>query len=183
VYRTISSPIVAKCLPVNFGIQFAPTALSNTASRQPPTCSWMAKLSSRSKEWSSTSERFGTTSRTTGSNCYRWRSLPTTTPSTIPRWWHPAGWFTIAIILCSLSLPRTPVSDHRCWLTGGWQRLKRLIKFGWKTWSGLRSERQSTPAEKRWLLRLEAKYSYQPVTWTHPGHQRSSITSAQDRIR
>jgi len=55
------------------------------------------------------------------------------TPFTIPHWWLPSGRTTITILRCNLCLPSTPVSDHRCRQTHGWQVWKRLTKFSGKT--------------------------------------------------
>jgi len=89
--------------------------------------------SGRTKQWSSTCDPCETTSWTTGSNCYRWLSSPITTPTTIPSCWHPSGRTVITTLRCSLSLPRTPVADHRCRQTRGWQAWKRVPIFSGKT--------------------------------------------------
>ena len=181
--QTISPLIVARNLPVKFGIEFAPTTVSITGSQPSSTRRQTVKLSGRVKQWSSTSEPFATTDRTTGSNCYRWRNLHTTTLSSIPRWWHPSGRTTSTTLRCSSSLPRTPVSYHRCRQTRGWQAWKRLTKFSGKTYLRLMSTKHSAMAGRRWLLPLETNYGYGPRTWEHIEFQRNSITNTPDCIR
>jgi len=183
VCQTISPPIAAQSIAVDFEAEFVHTSVSITDSRQLSICRAIFSPSARTKQWSITSKQFATMSKTTGSNCYRWQTLSTTIPSTFPHWWHPCGWITITIVRCNLSLPRTPVSDHRCRQTRGWQVWKRLTEYSQKTYSRIRSDKISTPAGKRWPLRLGTKYGYQPGTWKHLGLHRSSITHAQDDIQ
>jgi len=170
----------AKSVPVDFGTAVTSTTLWITASRLPSTHRWTVKPSGSTTVWGTRSKPFATTSRTAGSNCYLWRSLPTSTPSTIPHWWYSSGQTTMTILPCSFSLPRRAVSDYRCQPTGGWQAWKRLTEFSSKILSRLRSNKHSTPVGKRWHFWFKTKYDYSPGTWKHPERQRSSITCAQD---
>jgi hypothetical protein len=141
------------------------------------------KLGSRSKWWSSTSEQFLTTRKTTGSNCNHQQTLCITSLSTILHWWHHSGRTTITIVQCNFSIPRTPVSDYRCSQPGGWHVWKRLTDYNRKSYSTIRNNISNTQARERWPFRLGARYSYQPGTWKHQGLHRSWFTHAQDDTR
>jgi hypothetical protein len=140
---------VAKSSLVDCGTEFVPPSVSITTSRRPPTRRVTVTSSGTTKQSTSSSEPFETNSGTSGSNCYHWRSLPTTTPSTISHCCHPSGRPTISILQCSFSLQKTTDSYDRSRQTHGWKAWKRLSEFSWQKYTMLRSYKPSTPAEKR----------------------------------
>jgi len=166
--------------PADSGLKSASTWAFTTDSLLPSIPRLTARLISRTRPWSNSSERSATTSRTTGPHSFLWWNSRTTTQWMLQQGWHHSG-------PCNIGTPKSSSKHRKCDIynpttkqTLRFSDCQGLIGITMRTYWKPSSAKWSTLAEIKLCSRLETQCGYQPSTSAQLGHLRSSTTNARD---
>jgi len=182
MYQTTLPPTTEHNSQQVSGLESALTWESTSDFRPSSTCRLTAQPSVRSRRWNGTSEPSATMSKTTGRYSFPWQNFRTTTQCMLWLGWHHSGPCTIRTLQCSSNHWKRHIQNQRTKQMQHSRDRQRRLGLSLKTYLHPRNATQCTRAQKKLHSMLGKKAASWQCISGRPGHLRSSIRNAWDRI-